>query len=362
MKAFMRIMVVIIIIFLIGFYNTPTVQENELVQNEVADRLREETAQPLPPAMSDSLTRPKSGVSIFIGQPTEQLTAQWGEPDRVDAGYYGLEWFIYNRGNEGYFQVAVKEEEVKSIFILGDAIDVSPFYIGQPLEEIYRFTMINSEIVVENEKGTYQFELNEEDLNTRLLVPFGDIFAQIFIDRVDGTVFGIYFLDKDSLIEQRPYELVYQGDIPKTPIEQENQLEINQAVEQQIFDMTNIIRLKNGRDEVVWESEVAEIARYHSQSLYEEDLFTGENAGGTLAERLTVASLEYEEASENIAMNYTHSFAVIHAWLNSQEHRETILKPHFTHLGVGVYYLYFTQDFIKREEEENSNENASIKE
>ena len=46
--------------------------------------------------------------------------------------------------------------------------------------------------------------------------------------------------------------------------------------------------------------------------------------------------------------------------MNSPGHRKTLLQEDFTHLGIGVYNLYFTQDFIKfSNEKKEANENAS---
>lgn len=57
----------------------------------------------------------------------------------------------------------------------------------------------------------------------------------------------------------------------------------------------------------------------------------------------------YRAAGENIAYGYTTSKAVMEGWLNSQPHRENILKSRYTKIGVGVYYAngvyYWVQNF-----------------
>lgn len=361
MKVFLRITVVLVTISLIGFYSGPSIQENEILDNEVRDLSRQDSNSNVPPEVSDGLTRPKSGLSIYIGKSEDSFTEEWGKPDRIDPGQFKIKWMIYNRGPEGYMQIAIKDGTVRGIFTIGEGMDVSPYYIGQPIDEIYRFSMINSEIVVENNENVYQFELSEQDLQSRLLIPFGDIFAQIFVDQFTGKVLGIYYLDKETLIEQRPYELVYRGELPPIELNEQNQREIDAANEQQIFDMTNVLRAKRGLNEVNWEEDIAKVARGHSQNMYEESFFSNESpTEGTLADRLNEMGISFQEASENIASNYHHSFAVMHAWMNSSVHRETLLKGEFTHLGVGVYNVFYTQDFIKSDDAESTeNENAS---
>jgi len=356
-------MVVLVIIFLISFYSGPSIQENEVLDNKINQRTLDNIDTSVPNEVSDGLTRPKTGLSVHIGDSVDLFTEQWGQPDRVDPGHLELSWLIYNRGPQGYMHVATKDGLVRAIFSLGQGLDVSPYYIGQPLDEIYRFTMINSEIVVENSNGVFQFELSEEDLHSRLLVPFGDIFAQLFIDQFTGVVLGVYFVDKELLIEQRPYELVYRRNLPEIALDQENQREIDEANEMQIFEMTNVIRLQQGVSEVIWEDTVAKLARDHSENMYESSLVeNGLPTEGTLADRLDGIEHHFRDASENIASNYHLSHSVIHAWLNSAGHRETMLEEKYTHLGVGVYQLFYTQDFLNYEGEQSlrNNENASI--
>ncbi|WP_052474766.1 CAP domain-containing protein [Jeotgalibacillus soli] len=354
MKTLMRILVVIVFVFLIGFYRNPSIQENDVLENQLTEKPRKEmTPDTSAPAISDGLTRPKSGLSVYIGKDINAYTEQWGEPDRVDAGDYYLDWWIYNRGAEGYMQIGVTNGIIRSVYVMGEGVDVSPYYIGQPIDEIYRFTMINSEVVVESEDGIYQFELSEEDLHTRLLIPFGEVYAQLYIDQYTGKILGVQFLDIETLINQRPYELAYRGDLPEVTIAEQEQQQIDAAYERQIFDMSNIIRLNEGLAPLEWEERIAVIARSHSQKMQEDVFYSRESStDAALADRLDETMLTYEIAGENIASNYTDAFAVVHAWINSEKHRATMLSDDFTQMGVGVISDYYTQIFIKIENEE----------
>ena len=72
---------------------------------------------------------------------------------------------------------------------------------------------------------------------------------------------------------------------------------------------------------------------------------------GSLSDRLEAAKVAYKSAGENIAVNYTDGPAVAEGWLNSKGHRESLLNEEFTHLGVGVYQKYYTQNFINKSED-----------
>ncbi|GAK00173.1 transporter [Geomicrobium sp. JCM 19055] len=58
--------------------------------------------------------------------------------------------------------------------------------------------------------------------------------------------------------------------------------------------------------------------------------------------------IEYMRAAENIAMGQQTSEQVMDGWMNSDGHRQNILDPELTHIGVGYEEdgNYWTQMFI----------------
>lgn len=58
--------------------------------------------------------------------------------------------------------------------------------------------------------------------------------------------------------------------------------------------------------------------------------------------------ISYKTAGENIAQGQKTPEEVVKAWMNSQGHRENIMNPSFTHIGVGYVESgnYWTQQFI----------------
>ncbi|MFB1081230.1 CAP domain-containing protein [Jeotgalibacillus sp. JSM ZJ347] len=346
MKAMIRIGVVILVIFLIGFYNGPSFQENEELENEPFNVDSNENAD-IP--SSESLTRPKSGVSVYIGKTADQMVEAYGEPERMDPGRNGVTWYIYMVEN-GYMQAAVKNNEVKALFVMGNAYDSTPYFTGQSVQDIYQFTMINSEIIVEDDGRVYQLDLSEQDLHTRLLVQFEDIYAQLMIDSVSNQLLGVYYLDKETLLDQQPYE----GSVEGGPLADQNQMvldEVNEANERQMFDIVNFIRSSMGLNELIWDNELAEAAKELSKS---RELMSSESAEEPpgLSDRLDTLNRTYQSAGENTASQYFLTPAVVHGWLNSEDHRETMLNDTFTHTGSGVYGSYFTQDFVQYDQDE----------
>ena len=104
---------------------------------------------------------------------------------------------------------------------------------------------------------------------------------------------------------------------------------------------------------LIWDEETAEVAYLHSKDMSETNTFSHTSEQfGDLTERLIKGNIPFELAGENIAANYLDAPSVIHGWLNSNGHRNSLLSDKFTHIGVGVYKKYYTQNFVKRRKNE----------
>ncbi|MBD3106851.1 CAP domain-containing protein [Bacillus sp. AGMB 02131] len=216
------------------------------------------------------------------------------------------------------------------------------------MNELYQTFHPQVVIDVEYDGTTYQFELSEEDLGMRPLIKIGDFYAQIYIDRFTGLVTSVRLLTPEVLVLQRPYEMIYRGDLPESnELSDEEWQLVDQGNEQQIFSITNIIRNRFEMNQVEWDEETAEVARLHSLDMFENGFFAHESPGnGSLSDRLESGEISFNGAGENIAAKYVDGVAAFEGWLNSKGHRDTLLNEDFTRLGVGVYQSYFTQNFI----------------
>jgi hypothetical protein len=155
--------------------------------------------------------RPKEGLSLLIGQDVLGLEKVLGKPVRIDESIYGYEWYIYNINYNRYVQVGVENSKVVTVYAIGGDLDVAPFEIGQPIEEIFNTQYIDTNIDINANGNSYRFELSDADLNMRPLIQLGDVYAQLYIDKFTGNLSSIRFLNAETIIKQRPYELVYRG-------------------------------------------------------------------------------------------------------------------------------------------------------
>ena len=133
------------------------------------------------------------------------------------------------------------------------------------------------------------------------------------------------------------------GDTSMSPSELAKALEV--------LDLVNQIRQQNGLGTLTWDNTAAEVAYRHSLDMDVRDFFAHTNPDGdSPGDRLTAGGVAWTAYGENIAMGYATAQDVMDAWMNSPGHRDNILYPNFTHLGVGVHEngsTWWTQNFFR---------------
>ncbi len=120
--------------------------------------------------------------------------------------------------------------------------------------------------------------------------------------------------------------------------------------EQEMLKLVNGERTSRGLPALELDPRLVPIARQHSEEMFRLKYFGHQSpVSGSPFDRLAAAKISYSRAGENLA--YAQSVAVAHRGLmDSQGHRENILRPEFTRIGIGVisagsYGRMFTQLF-----------------
>jgi uncharacterized protein YkwD len=288
------------------------------------------------------------GIYQYLNATDTDIIKEFGEPNRIDPSAYGYEWWIYNKANETYLQIGVEDNKVVTIFVIGEELNTGAYKIGTPSSSIFKDIALESAVEINYKDGSFRFELSEEEMVIRPLVAVGDNWAQLYFDKFTQKLSSIRYLTPKVLIMQRPYNMSFIGDLIEPPeLTEEMRDKIERGEEQQILDLTNILRARHEVGSVKWHEETAKVALGHSKEMYEENYFSHTSeVTGTLGDRLTNGGVLYSQAGENIAANYTDAAAAVEGWLNSDGHRKTMLDPVYTHLGIGVYQKYYTQNFI----------------
>lgn len=127
---------------------------------------------------------------------------------------------------------------------------------------------------------------------------------------------------------------------------------ISSEVEKEIFRLTNLERTKRGIDPLIWDEDLAYSARYHAADMSYDNYFEHESYDRVDGELIYVCDThERTEAfsgywcGENIIggtyFEIDHNTAryMVESWMDSPGHKENILNPGFTHIGVGYYYF-----------------------
>lgn len=367
MKALFRILMVCGAVALIGFmfFNTP--KENEPLEGpNTNSNIIPQTQLKQEPAIG-AMTRPQTGISTLIGKGTQTVLEQYGEPARKEPSSFGYQWWVYNEDVSTFFMIGIDNNIVTQIYIAGQEIDAFPFKVGQKRDEIYRMTIIDYEVAATVGENIFIFSMSEEDMQTRLLIKFDGLYAQLYIDRETSELQGIRYTDSETLVLHQPYEMSYQGElVRRTPPSSFLQQEIDVASAKQLDDLLNVTRVHHDLLPLEMDESLEEVARMHSEDMKVQNFLAHESPTyGDLKKRLQTQKIEYSEANENLATAYFDAIEAMHGWTNSPEHRKVLLNDRYTHVGSGAFVDYYTQIYLEPtkqelDREEHDNEETKI--
>jgi uncharacterized protein YkwD len=130
------------------------------------------------------------------------------------------------------------------------------------------------------------------------------------------------------------------------------------ADENEILALVNVERQRNNLNALVWDNQLAEIARNYSKRMAAENFFDHfDPQGADVVTRAKIAKLKHwSKIGENLFSVENlidfDAFAVKN-WMESPTHRQNILDKDFNTAGVGIVKsedgeIFITQVFIKR--------------
>ena len=135
-----------------------------------------------------------------------------------------------------------------------------------------------------------------------------------------------------------------------------------QEVEDLVFEMTNRARQAKGLAPLIKDPELTKVARAFSDDMLRRRFFDHTNPDGLAfhkrisnhyGHRITFVGENIYSAFEDDPINIREvAEEIMDTWMNSKDHRENLLDPDYTHLGVGVSAsrgkIRATQEFIGR--------------
>ena len=128
------------------------------------------------------------------------------------------------------------------------------------------------------------------------------------------------------------------------------------TLERRAFDLINAQRVARGQRALLWDAELARLARQHSENMATAGFFNHEAPGGmTMVNRARQQGIRgWHALGENIAYNQGYDDPagfVATRWMISNKHRENLLNSRWTRSAIGVAIasdgrVFFTQVFI----------------
>lgn len=130
------------------------------------------------------------------------------------------------------------------------------------------------------------------------------------------------------------------------------------GAERRAFDLVNRERAARGEQQLMWDDDLARVARQHSENMARGNFFSHTDPTGrdTASRAANGGVCGWRALAENIAYNQGFEDPVgfaVERWMESSKHRDNILRATFTHAGLGIAKaadgtLYFTQVFVTR--------------
>lgn len=131
------------------------------------------------------------------------------------------------------------------------------------------------------------------------------------------------------------------------------------SVEKEAFELINKKRADIGLEPLVWNDELAAVARLHSQDMADQKYFSHRGSDGSMvddrADKMGVKN--WSAIGENIAFERGFDDAAnfaVDRWMESPAHKQNLLDKRWKETGMGVAILpdgtyYFTQVFLLRD-------------
>jgi uncharacterized YkwD family protein len=137
---------------------------------------------------------------------------------------------------------------------------------------------------------------------------------------------------------------------PTKPVESAQNASVS-AIEKAVLDLTNAERQKAGLKPLQTDGNLMKSARQKSTDMATKGYFSHTSPTyGSPFDQMKANGVTYKSAAENIAMGQRTAEEVVKGWMESPGHRQNILTPGFTHIGIGydTNGNYWTQQFIQK--------------
>jgi uncharacterized protein YkwD len=139
------------------------------------------------------------------------------------------------------------------------------------------------------------------------------------------------------------------------------------SIEKKLLEWVNKERTDRQLNPLKLSTDLRALAKSHSHDMASRRKLTHlSSIGKSYKDRLLDAGIFFTEIGENVATSETYEGTFIHqGFMESPEHKDNILNPHFDAIGIGIVYAndnkyYVTQDFCQSLEVLDENKATQI--
>lgn len=194
-------------------------------------------------------------------------------------------------------------------------------------------------------------------LTLGVMLPAGEAFAQTttYVVKPGDTMWMIavkYETGISEIIASNPQiknpSLIYPGQQIYIP-----NADSLKTQEDEVVRLVNVERAKAGLPALKANWQAARVGRYKANDMLKNNYFSHISPTyGSPFDMMKSFGLQFSAAGENIAKGQRTPQEVMSAWMNSTGHRNNILSPSFTEIGVGAAKdknggLIWVQEFLK---------------
>lgn len=190
---------------------------------------------------------PVTGYESYIGQPISAYTAKHGEPIRVGKAYGGADWWVFGTNAADYIQIGVKDGVIRSLYILGSRIETGMYTIGMTQENVLEEGYLARDFQLTVGDTLYELALSKKQKKLTPLIQFeNDSFVMLLFDEVTETVYGMYFLSNEALLDLEYYSVVSEESYESERDDRERSVAADEENIQQIKSILSVLRERRG--------------------------------------------------------------------------------------------------------------------
>ncbi|MDW0110073.1 CAP domain-containing protein [Sporosarcina aquimarina] len=303
------------------------------------ERLRDAKQPVDKPTLAQPTASPISVNNLEIGDSSEQVTAELGEPKSQSINEYGTEWLTFHTDYQNFVMVSFDESNRVGALYTNDDLLSSTIGVTYGAEKADVRKALGQPLT-KMRKGLNLFVLQEDEGMD--LFKIEDVYAYVFYDLHQNSQVTAVELVSVALENK------------KKSLYADRSEALRNGFERQLFDLTNAARVRHGRSILDWDNAVAGTGRKHSTDMAENDYFAHDNLQGLSPfDRIKDDGIRFKRAGENLAYGQSSSIFAHEGLMNSKGHRENILLKDYSSLGVGVSFNkdmqpYFSEEFLLR--------------